>query len=106
MERISSMLFSIALIVYYLPKILKIKSRKYVKAHIFIGSISILAMIVEVITKIGQADFIKYLGFSFIMIMIGLTGYLIKKKPKLYRRLHLIFTILFFVYLFVMIKFF
>lgn len=106
MERISSLFFMVALILYYIPKILKVKKSRYVKIHIFTGSISIIAMIIALILKIGQADFIKYIGFSIIMILIGVTGYFFKKNPKLYRKLHVISTISFFVYLFITIKFF
>lgn len=106
MERISSLFFMVALILYYIPKILKVKKSRYVKIHIFTGSISIIAMIIALILKIGQADFIKYIGFSIIMILIGATGYFFKKNPKLYRKLHVISTISFFVYLFITIKFF
>ena len=45
---------------------------------------------------VAIADFIKYIGFTIIMILIGITGYLIKKNPRIYRKLHFIFTILFF----------
>ena len=106
MHRISSSLFMIALILYYVPTLLKIKKGKFIKLHIITGAISILAMLVAAITKIGQPDFIKYIGFSIIMILIGLSGYLIKKNPKFYRRLHLILTILFFVYLYATIAIF
>lgn len=99
MERISSSLFMLALVLYYIPKLFKLKKSKYIKAHIVIGSISILAMILAFAQRVGQADFIKYMGFSTIMILIGVTGYLIKKNAKLYRKLHIVFTILFFVYL-------
>ncbi|CUO96490.1 hypothetical protein H8S10_04860 [Clostridium sp. NSJ-49] len=105
MERISSSFFMLALILYYIPKILKIRKNKYIKAHIAIGSVSILAMIIALIQKFGQPDFIKYIGFSIIMILIGLTGYFFKNNPKLYRKLHIIATLSFFVYLFVSIKF-
>ncbi len=105
MERISSSFFMLALIMYYIPKILKVKKSKYVKVHIFIGSISIIAMIVGLISKFGQDDFLKYIGFSIIMILIGITGYFFKNNPKLYRKLHVISTISFFVYLFISIKF-
>lgn len=100
MERISSSLFMVSLILYYVPKVLRFKKTIYIKAHITIGAISILAMFIALIQRIGQADFIKYIGFTIIMILIGITGYLIKKNPRIYRKLHFIFTILFFVYLF------
>ncbi|SCJ97710.1 Uncharacterised protein [uncultured Clostridium sp.] len=106
MERISSSFFMLSLLMYYIPKIFKIKKLRYVKLHIFTGSISIITMVTAFVLKIGQDDFIKYIGFSIIMILIGVTGYLLKNNPKLYRKLHVISTISFFVYLFISIKFF
>ncbi|MBC5629353.1 hypothetical protein H8S20_10670 [Clostridium sp. NSJ-6] len=106
MERISSSFFMLALLMYYIPKIFKLKKSRYVKLHIFTGSISIITMITAFVLKIGQDDFIKYIGFSIIMILIGITGYLFKKNPRLYRKLHIISTISFFAYLFISIKFF
>ena len=97
MERISSLLFCLSLLVYYIPKLFKVKKKVYVKAHMFLGAISVLAMI--------QADFIKYIGFASIMIAIGITGTIMKKNYKLYRVLHIVFTISFFVYLPLAIKF-
>ena len=69
MERISSSLFCLSLLVYYLPKLFKAKKKIYVKAHMILGSISVLTMVTAMILKLGQADFVKYIGFS--MIMIG-----------------------------------
>ena len=100
MERISSSLFCLSLLVYYIPKLFKVK-----KAHMFLGAISVLAMIAAVVLKFGQADFIKYIGFASIMIAIGITGTIMKKNYKLYRVLHIVFTISFFVYLPLAIKF-
>lgn len=45
----------------------------------FLGAISVLAMIAAVVLKFGQADFIKYIGFASIMIAIGITGTIMKK---------------------------
>ena len=105
MERISSLLFCLSLLVYYIPKLFKVKKKVYVKAHMFLGAISVLAMIAAVVLKFGQADFIKYIGFASIMIAIGITGTIMKKNYKLYRLLHIVFTISFFVYLPLAIKF-
>ena len=104
MERISSSLFCLSLLVYYIPKLFKVKKKVYVKAHMFLGAISVLAMIAAVVLKFGQA-FIKYIGFASIMIAIGITGTIMKKNYKLYRVLHIVFTISFFVYLPLAIKF-
>ena len=105
MERISSSLFCLSLLVYYIPKLFKVKKKVYVKAHMFLGAISVLAMTAAVVLKFGQADFIKYIGFASIMIAIGITGIIMKKNYKLYRVLHIVFTISFFVYLPLAIKF-
>lgn len=105
MERISSMFFCLSLIVYYILKLLKVKKKVYVKTHIILGSISVVAMIGELINRIGQEGFIKYIGFSVIMLGIGITGVVMKNNYKLYKKLHIIFTIGFFVYLPIAIKF-
>lgn len=105
MERISSSLFCLSLLVYYIPKLFKVKKKVYVKAHMFLGAISVFAMIAALVLKFGQADFIKYIGFASIMIAIGITGIIMKKNYKLYRVLHIVFTISFFVYLPLAIKF-
>ena len=53
MERISSSLFCLSLLVYYIPKLFKVKKKVYVKAHMFLGAISVLAMIAAVVLKFG-----------------------------------------------------
>ncbi|MCR1952440.1 MULTISPECIES: hypothetical protein [unclassified Clostridium] len=103
MERISSSLFMLSLLFYYIPKIFKIKKINFVKTHIYLGTISVLAMCFALIQKIGQDDFIKYIGFTGIMIAIGVTGYFSTKKPKTYKKPHIICTVGFFVYLFTVI---
>lgn len=99
MSRISSMFFLLSLIFYYIPKFLRFKKFKFVKAHIFLGSISVIAMCIAFIQKIGQEDFIKYIGFSIIMILIGISGYFTIKNRKKFRNLHITSIISFFVYL-------
>lgn len=105
MERIASMFFSLSLIVYYVLKLLKVKRKVYLKAHIILGTISILAMLGELINRFGEQGFIKYIGFSVIMITIGVTGIIMKRNYKLYKKIHIIFTIGFFIYLPIAIKF-
>ncbi len=105
MERIASMFFSLSLIVYYVLKLLKVKRKVYLKAHIILGAISILSMLGELINRFGEQGFIKYIGFSVIMITIGVTGIIMKRNYKLYKKLHIIFTIGFFIYLPIAIKF-
>lgn len=104
MQRLSSSLFMLALLVYYIPKIFKMKKSKYVKVHIGIGAVSIVAMCIAFIQKFGSADFIKYLGFAFIMIAIGISGYYSTSKNKWGRKVHIASTIGFFAYLFLSIK--
>lgn len=105
MEIISSMFFCLSLIVYYGLKLFKVKRKIYLKAHIILGSVSVLAMVGELINRFGEEGFIKYIGFSVIMITIGITGMIMKKNYKLYKKIHIIFTIGFFVYLPIAIKF-
>ena len=103
MERISSNLFMLALLIYYIPRLFKIKKFNFIKAHIVIGTASVIAMCIALIQKIGQADFIKYIGFALIMIAIGVTGYFSRGKRGIGRKLHIVSTIGFFVYLFAVI---
>ena len=99
------MFFCLSLLIYYILKLFKVKKSICVKTHIVLGSISVLAMIAEFILRIGQEGFIKYIGFSVIMLAIGITGMVMKKNYKLYKKLHIIFTIGFFIYLPIAIKF-
>ncbi|MBE6052881.1 MAG: hypothetical protein E7212_03050 [Clostridium sartagoforme] len=103
MERISSSLFMLALLLFYIPKFLKLKKSKFIKAHIAIGIISILAMCTALIQRIGTSEIIKYIGFSSIMVAIGITGYFSMKKSGVGRILHIVSTIGFFIYLFTVI---
>ena len=105
MERISSMFFCLSLLIYYILKLFKVKKSICVKKQIVLGSISVFAMIDEFILRIGQEGFIKYIGFAVIMIVIGITGVMMKNNYKLYKKIHIIFTIVFFVYLPIAIKF-
>lgn len=105
MERISSMFFCLSLIVYYGLKLFKVKRKIYLKAHIILGFVSVLAMVGELINRFGQEGFIKYIGFAAIMIAIGVTGMIMKRNYKLYKKIHIILTIGFFVYLSIAIKF-
>ena len=50
-------------------------------------------MIAEFILRIGQEGFIKYIGFAVIMIVIGITGVMMKNIYKLYKKIHIIFSI-------------
>lgn len=99
MERISSSLFCLSLLAYYIPKLFKAKKKVYVKTHMVLGTVSVLFMIGALVSKIGQADFIKYIGFTIIMLGIGITGTVMKKSYKMYRIIHIVCTISFFIYL-------
>ena len=99
MCRISSVFFLLSLIFYYVPKALKLKKFKFVKVHIFLGSISVIAMCSALIEKIGQQDFLKYIGFSIVMLLIGISGYLTIKNRKKFRKLHIMSMLSFFIYL-------
>lgn len=104
MERLSSLLFMVSILVYYIPKLLRIKKFNFRKAHIVIGGISVIAMCLALIQKIGSEDFIKYIGFTLIMLAIGITGYFFKENRRgATRKLHIASTIGFFVYLFTVV---
>lgn len=105
MERIASIFFCLSLVIYHMLRLFKIKKSTCIKAHIVLGSISILSMICELILRIGQEGFVKYIGFNVIMITIAITGIWMKRNYKLYKKLHVIFTFLFFIYLPIAIKF-
>lgn len=63
-HKMASMLFMISIIIYYVPKLLKVKCfASCVKAHIVLGTILISCMIIEFITKIGQPEAFKYFIF-------------------------------------------
>lgn len=106
MQKLSSSLFMLALLFYYIPKIFKLKKAKYIKVHIAVGTVSIIAMCIAFLQTIGTTDFIKYIGFASIMVAIGITGCYSKKKNSIGRKLHIASTIGFFVYLFISIKLF
>lgn len=107
MSRISSIFFLIALAVYYLPKFLNVKKTIYLKVHIVSGILSAAFMVGAFIEGILLKDgIIKYLGFTIIMLLIIGTGYFIKKNSKLGRVLHIVSTVSFFIYLFLIIKVF
>lgn len=105
MERISSMFFCLSLLIYYILKVFKVRKCIYIKVHMFLGSISVIAMITALFMRIGQDSLLKYIGFTAIMLSIGITGAFMKKNYELCKKLHVIFTIAFFVYLPIAIKF-
>lgn len=106
MVRISSMFFMLSLLICYVPKIFKVKNKIIINTHIVTGLISVGAMLIALFASIGSKDLVKYLGFSAIMIGILVSGYLSQKKIKRNRKIHIGFTLGFFVYLFISVKFF
>ena len=67
MERIASMFFCLSLVIYHVLRLFKIKKSTCIKVHIVLGSISIFAMICELVLRIGQEGFVKYIGFNIII---------------------------------------
>lgn len=88
-----------ALLVYYIPKAFGKKSPTIVKLHILLGCLAVLGMILETIQKIGQDSFLKYIGFSIVMIAIALTGFLYERKGKTFKWWHIGAMASFFIYL-------
>lgn len=103
MTRLSSMFFMLSLLSFYIPKIFKIKNKKFINFHIVMGIMSFISMLVVFIRSIGTEDFIKYLGFTLILIGILISGYF--KRNKKAGKIHLIITIGFFLYLIISINF-
>lgn len=95
---ISHTCFFGALLIYYIPKMMKKRSKFLRNTHIVLGTLAILGMMGETIMKIGTPSFMKYLGFSAVMLFIGATGYDMTKS-KNGRRWHIIATLSFFAYL-------
>ena len=98
--RISSMCFMLALLCYYVPKALKKYNPFWRKAHMVIGGISALAMLIALVLQLGTQDQMKYIAFTIVMGLITGTGWLLMKKRKNMRGLHIISTLSFFVVLF------
>lgn len=99
MERIASMFFCLSLVIYHVLRLFKIKKSTCIKVHIVLGSISIFAMICELVLRIGQEGFVKYIGFNIIMIIIGITGLLMKKIINYIRR-SILYLLLYFLYIY------
>lgn len=99
MERIASMFFCLSLVIYHVLRLFKIKKSTCIKVHIVLGSISIFAMICELVLRIGQEGFVKYIGFNIIMIIIGITGLLMEKIINYIRR-SILYLLLYFLYIY------
>ena len=95
MERLSSSVCMLSLIFYYIGKFIKIKKFNYIKIHIILGTISVISMVGALIERVGQTDFIKYIGFTLIMILVGTTGYFTRKDRRKYKTIHIIIISLF-----------
>ena len=75
------------------------KTRFIINLHMVLGSLSVLGMLYETAMKFGTDSFLKYVGFSCIMLAIAGTGYLITKNGKLVKYRHILATLSFFAYL-------
>lgn len=95
--------FFAALLIYYIPKALGKKTKLTVNLHMFFGSLAVLGMLYETAMKFGTDKFLKYVGFSCVMLAIAVTGYLITKKGKPSVKWHIIATLSFFAYLILII---
>ena len=105
MHRAASSLFMAALILCFAARIFKGNRKNLIRAHIITGALSIAILIVNMFTMLLDTAAIKYIGFLLIFISIAITGFIIKKNRKLYRKLHILSTVLFPVYLILIIIF-
>lgn len=87
--------FFAALLVYYIPKAFGKKTRFIINLHMVLGSLSVLGMLYETAMKFGTDSFLKYVGFSCVMLAIAGTGYLITKNDKVAYSCHFIILCLF-----------
>ncbi|MDO4924161.1 MAG: hypothetical protein Q3980_00680 [Turicibacter sp.] len=95
--------FFAALLVYYIPKAFGKKTKLTVNLHIILGSLAVIGMLYETAMKIGTESFLKYAGFSCVMLAIAGTGYLITKNGRSSVKWHILATISFFTYLMMII---
>ena len=91
--------FFAALLVYYIPKAFGKKTRFIINLHMVLGSLSVLGMLYETAMKFGTDSFLKYVGFSCVMLAIAGTCYLITKNGKPSVKWHILATLSFFAYL-------
>ena len=95
--------FFAALFVYYIPKAFGKKTKLTVNLHIILGSLAVIGMLYETAMKFGTDSFLKYVGFSCVMLAIAATGYLITKNGRSSVKWHLLATFSFFAYLILII---
>lgn len=105
MHKIACFLFMAALILCFAARIFKKNRRSLIKAHIISGALSLLISIANMSIKIFSTAALKYIGFLLIFISIAITGNMIRRNRRLYRKLHIISTILFPIYLILIIIF-
>ena len=98
--RLPSVFFMLALAFYYIPKLFKCYRPIFKKAHIIAGSLSALTMFAAMFMQIGTPKFGRYLVLTAVLGLITLTGYLLPKKGKKMRYLHILCTVSFFIVLF------
>lgn len=98
--RLPSIFFMLALLCYYVPKILNKPHPFYRKAHIVTGGLSAVTMVLAMCLQIGTPKFGRYMALTLVLGIITLTGILLPKKGKFMRKLHLLSTISFFIVLF------
>ena len=105
MRRLSATLFIIAMTIIYISRLFKIKRSNYVKIHITIGLMSIVTIIINCLQKMKSSESLIYIIYVIIMILIVVTGYFYKKNRNI-KIYHIIATIPFLIYLFIVINFF
>lgn len=98
--RLPSVFFMLALAFYYIPKLFRCYCPLFRKAHIFTGALSALTMLLAMFMQIGTPKFGRYFALTLVLMLIVLTGYLLPKKGKNMRQLHILCTVGFFVVLF------
>ena len=74
--------FFAALLIYYISKALGKKTKLTVNLHIILGSLATVGMLYETVVKFGTESFLKYFGFSCIMLAIVGTGCLTIQKQE------------------------
>lgn len=98
--RLPSIFFMLALACYYIPKLFKCYGPRFRKAHMILGSLSVLTILVAMCLQIGAPKFGRYFALALVLCLITLTGILLPKQGKRMRRLHILCTIGFFIVLF------
>lgn len=103
LTRLPSIFFIISLLFYYVPKIMRKPNRRFTQLHILTGGMAIFLTLLVMCIQIGTVGWTKYIGFSAIMLGIGLTGVGLLKGKSQMRKYHKWGTIGFFLYLILII---